>query len=68
VDTSEGTSTSEGEINTTDTRTETYTRTEKGSSKGGGTYAQNIEQWRSVMINIETEIINELQDLFMNVW
>jgi len=56
-----------GDINTTDNKTETYTRKEFGSSKGY-TFAQNIEQWRNIMINVEDEIINELNDLFMNIW
>jgi hypothetical protein len=60
-------SSSNGEVNSTGNKTETYERKEFGSSKGY-TFAQNIEQWRNIMINIEDEIINELQDLFMNVW
>jgi hypothetical protein len=55
---------SEGTIGLTGKKTETYTRTEKGSSKGF-TFAQNVSQWRDIMINVETEIINELNDLFM---
>jgi hypothetical protein len=58
---------STGEINSSDNKTETYERKEFGSSKGY-TFAQNIEQWRNIMINIEKEIIEELQDLFMNCW
>jgi len=56
-----------GDINTTDNKSETYERKEFGSSKGY-TFAQNIDQWRNIMLNIEEEIINELSDLFMNVW
>ncbi|MDF2606588.1 MAG: hypothetical protein K0S34_778 [Bacillales bacterium] len=59
---------SEGEMSLVGTKTETYTRTEKGSSKGGGTFSQNLEQWRNVMINVDMMIIDELKDLFMNVW
>lgn len=58
---------SNGNIISTDNKTETYTRKEFGSSKGY-TFAQNIDQWRSIMINIESEIIEELNDLFMNIW
>lgn len=54
-------------LNSTDTKTETYTRKEFGSSKGY-TFAQNIQQWRDIMLNIENEIIKDLEDLFMNVW
>jgi hypothetical protein len=67
TDTADSTNNSSGEINSTDSKTETYTRKEFGSSKGY-TFAQNIQQWRDIMLNIETEIINELNDLFMNVW
>lgn len=56
-----------GEINQNDNRTETYTRREFGSSKGY-TFAQNIEQWRNIMINVNMEIIEELEELFMQVW
>jgi hypothetical protein len=62
-----GTSSSNGEVNSTGNKTETYERKEFGSSKGY-TFAQNIEQWRNIMINIEEEILNDLQDLFMNCW
>ena len=65
--TSTGTQNSSGNINTNDNKTETYTRKEFGSSKGY-TFAQNIEQWRNIMINIDKEIIDELQDLFINLW
>jgi hypothetical protein len=58
---------STGNVNSTDSKTETYTRTEKGSSKGF-TFAQNVSQWRDIMINVEEEIIKELGDLFINVW
>lgn len=67
TDTADNTNTATGEINSTDNKTETYTRKEFGSSKGY-TFAQNIQQWRDIMLNIEEEIIGELSDLFMNVW
>jgi hypothetical protein len=57
----------EGEMGITGNKTETYTRKEFGSSKGY-TFAQNIEQWRNIMINIDEEIINELKDLFINLY
>lgn len=65
--TSTGSQNSNGHINSTDNKTETYTRKEFGSSKGY-TFAQNIEQWRNIMINIDKEIVEELQDLFINLW
>jgi hypothetical protein len=61
------TDTMDGEVNVTDSKTESFTRREFGSSKGY-TFAQNIEQWRNIMINVDMQIIDELNDLFMNIW
>jgi hypothetical protein len=61
------TSHSEGTIGLTGNKTETFTRKEFGSSKGY-TFAQNIEQWRNIMLNIDMEIVDELKGLFINLW
>lgn len=58
---------STGEVNQTDSKTESYTRREFGSSKGY-TFAQNIEQWRNIMINVNMEIVKELEELFLGIW
>lgn len=47
---------------------EDYTRETKGKARGGKTYAELIEQWRSLILNIDMMIINELEDLFMSIW
>jgi hypothetical protein len=61
------TSTGSSEINNNGTRTETYTRKEFGSSKGY-TFAQNIQQWRDIMLNIDMEIIEDLETVFYQLW
>lgn len=58
---------SNNEINQSDSRTESWTRREYGSSKGY-TFAQNIQQWREIMLNVNMEIVKELEELFINVW
>lgn len=55
------------EINANNTRTETFTRLEEGSS-AGLPYSNAIKQWRSIMINIDMLIIEELEPLFMQLW
>jgi hypothetical protein len=56
-----------GSVNTKDDKKETYERKEFGSSKGY-TFAQNIQQWRDIMINVDMEIVKELEPLFINLW
>jgi hypothetical protein len=65
--TSNGSQNSSGYINSTGNKTETYERKEFGSSKGY-TFAQNIQQWRDIMLNIDMEIIKELETLFISLW
>lgn len=36
--------------------------------RNGMTYSKMLEEYRATFINIDTMIINELSDLFMNVW
>lgn len=68
---SEGTNTADTEsnnkVNSTSTKTEEYTRHQQGSS-AGYLFTQNIEQWRKIMINIDMQIIDELEQLFMQIW
>ena len=61
------TDTIEGETIATDNRTETFTKLTEGSS-AGLPYSDAIRQWRNVMVNIDMLIVDELKDLFMNVW
>ena len=59
---SQGSSTSDRE------HAEDYTRTREGKTAGGKTYAELVEQWRKIILNIDMMIINELEDLFMSIW
>lgn len=47
---------------------EDYTRTRKGKAANGKTYAELIQQYRDIIINIDMMIIRELEDLFMSIW
>ena len=46
---------------------ETVNRSHKGLS-GGRTYSQLILEYRKTLINIEKQIFNECEDLFMLLW
>lgn len=67
--------TNDNEVNTTNTlnntnsntRSETYTRKQEGSS-AGYLFTQNIEQWRKIMLNIPLLIVDELKDLFYEIY
>lgn len=61
--TSEGTSTSA----TNDTEDTTYTLTRKGNI-GVSTLAQEMNSFRTSFINVDLEIINELNDLFLLIY
>ena len=54
-------------VDSTDSKTESFTRREFGSSKGY-TFAQNIDQWRNIMLNVDMDVIKELETLFINLW
>lgn len=49
------------------TSTEEYLQTITGKS-GGSSYSKRLQEFRATFINIDTMIINELGDLFMNLW
>lgn len=61
----DGTVTTNGESVITDT--EEYLETVKGKN-GGSSYAKMLKDYRATFLNIDMEIINELSDLFMNLW
>lgn len=44
-----------------------YTKTTEGSS-AGLPFSKAIKQWREIMINIDMMIIEELSDLFINIY
>lgn len=54
-------------VTTNNTQTETFSHHTTGSS-AGYTFAQNIEQWRHIMLNVDMEICEELEELFYQLW
>lgn len=66
-----GTQTNEG--NTTNNGSKNYTNTDDylehvAGKRSYATYSAMLEEFRETFLNIDTMIINELSDLFMNVW
>ena len=51
------------QINTTDK----YVQTVLGKT-GGTSYSKLLEEFRKTFLNIDTMVINDLSDLFMNLW
>ena len=49
------------------TDTESYLEHVQGKS-GGQSFSKMLEEYRKTFINIDNEIINELNDLFINLW
>lgn len=47
--------------------TEEYLETVKGK-QGGKSYAEMIKEYRETFLNIDMMVIEELSDLFMNIW
>lgn len=47
--------------------TEDYLESVKGKN-GGTTYSKMLEEYRTTFLNIDMQVINELNDLFMNLW
>lgn len=47
--------------------TEDYLESVKGKN-GGATYSKMLEEYRATFLNIDMQVINELNDLFMNLW
>ena len=50
-----------------DSRTDAYTETVTGY-EGSATYAELLKKYSNEIINIDLMIINELSDLFMQIW
>ena len=46
---------------------EDYLQHVKGK-RGGITYSKMLEEYRKTFLNIDMQVINELKDLFMNIW
>lgn len=58
---------SEGEVGTVGKKIESFEKLTEGSS-AGLPYSNAIKQWREIMVNIDMMIVDELKDLFMNVY
>ena len=62
---------SDRKVNRTDKtvakNTEEYLQTIKGKN-GGASYSNRLQEFRATFINIDAMIIDELKDLFMNLW
>ena len=55
------------ENSTTIKDTEEYLEHVQGKN-GGTSYAKMLEEYRETFLNIDIKVINELKDLFMNLW
>lgn len=56
-----------GQINSSDNKIETFQKLTEGSS-AGLPYSDAIKQWRNIMVNIDTKILDDLEVLFINLW
>lgn len=62
-----GTNNAENTAKTVAKSTEDYLQTIQGKS-GGTSYSKRLQEFRSTFLNIDAMIIDELKDLFMNLW
>lgn len=60
--------TSDGTSNADSHETEAITRHREGNTGISATYQKMIEQYRDNIIEIEQNIFNELEELFMGIW
>lgn len=65
--------TNSGGKTTTDNRSSEYTNTEQwiehiSGKRGTTSYSKLLLEYRETMLNIDMKIIDELSDLFMNIW
>ncbi len=70
TDTSENINTSKNQTRNEDVKfsnLETYIETVKGK-QGSGDYSEMLKKFRTTFLNIDTMIIEELSDLFFNLW
>ena len=54
-------------LNSTVNNTEDYLETVKGK-QSGTSYSKMLEEYRATFLNIDMQVINELKDLFFNLW
>lgn len=67
INSSTGEQTSNSNANSVQSNNENYVRKTEGSS-AGLPFSKAIKQWREVMLNIDMQIIEELEPLFMGLW
>lgn len=63
----DNTETTNSERNDNNNQNETYTRITEGASAGFHAPIA-IKQWRDIMVNIDMQIIEELESLFISLW
>ena len=56
-----------GNVSSTLTNTEDYLETVQGKN-GGSSYSKLLTEYRETFLNIDMMIINELEELFMQLW
>lgn len=56
-----------GNVSSTLTNTEDYLETVQGKN-GGSSYSKLLMEYRETFLNIDMMVINELEDLFMQLW
>lgn len=64
---SSGTRTSTSKVNSVVNNTEDYLEKVQGK-QGGVSYSKMLEEYRATFLNIDKQVINELNDLFINLW
>lgn len=76
-DKTDNTNTHTGTVRNAGTSTNNYTQNGNGADEytkheygkiGVATYQEMVMKWREAFLNIDVQIINELDDLFMKVW
>ena len=60
-------STTNGNVSATLTNTEDYLETVQGKN-GGASYSKLLMEYRETFLNIDMMVINQLEDLFMQLW
>lgn len=67
INVSDNSTTEYGVSTKNDTREDNYEKTTSGKS-GGKTYPEMIMEYRKAIANVDSMIIDELEDLFLSVW
>ena len=67
TNTGSSTSSAESSLSSVMVNTDEYLEHVKGKASGTS-YSKKLEEYRATFLNIDMQIINELNDLFMNLW